>query len=454
MNLLAGADRLPRALLALEDGSCYAGQCCGAEGEAFGELVFNTSMTGYQEIVTDPSYAGQIVTLTYPQVGNYGVTASDGQAAAPALRALVVRDMCFEPSNWQSVQSLPDYLRQEGVVAIQGVDTRALTLRVREAGAMRAAVSTTDLDPRSLVARVRASAVIGSHNHVADVSVGERTVLSPLGTAAVRPRRVVAYDCGMKRGIADALRARGLELVVVPWDTPAEEALALGPDAVFLSNGPGDPQSVGATLEAMRALLGRFPVFGICLGTQVMALAAGGSVKKLPYGHHGGNEPVMNLLTGRVEVTAQNHNYVPDFPSLGPLVPELSGGEARHHDDLRHWSRRRVAPVVANGRYGRIRLTHVNLNDGSLEGLQFLDARAFCLQYHPEAAPGPSDSSYAFDAFRRLVDGEADYLAPAPELAATSPVPAAASHAPEPAAASHAPAASTPAVPAPEGRSL
>ena len=408
MNLLAGADRLPKALLALEDGTVFAGRSCGAEGEAFGEIVFNTSMVGYQEIVTDPSYAGQIVTFTYPQVGNYGVNAVDMQADSLALRGVVVHDMCFAPSNWQSVMSFPDYLRQHGVVAIQGIDTRALTLRIREGGAMRAAISTLDLDPQHLVARVRESPTIADHNYVADVSTTERYRLPAKGSERLR---VVAFDCGEKRGIARRLAAAGCAVTVVPWDTSADEVLALDPDGVFFSNGPGDPQTVDRTAEAVRQILGTLPVFGICLGNQLLTIAAGGTIEKLPYGHHGGNEPVMNLLTGLVEITAQNHNFGPVFPTLGPLVPELSGGVSEHADDLRLWSRRRIAPVVMNERYGRVRLTHVNLNDGTPEGLQFLDVPAFSMQYHPEAKPGPNDASYAFEAFCRLMEGHDDYLA-------------------------------------------
>ena len=396
------------ALLALENGMVLEGRAAGAPGEAFGEIVFNTSMVGYQEIVSDPSYAGQIVTLTYPQVGNYGINERDMQARDLHLRGLVVHDMCCEPSNWQSVRSLPDFLCERGVVAIQDVDTRALTLAIREGGAMRAAISTADLDPASLLARVRASELIADHNHVADVSTPERYVVPTKGE---RRHSVVAYDCGEKYGIARRLAAVGCEVTVVPWDTPAEDVLALAPDGVFFSNGPGDPASVPSVAATVRACLGKLPVFGICLGNQVISMAAGGRIEKLPYGHHGGNEPVMNLLTGQVEITAQNHNYGPVFPSFGPLVPQLSDGVTEHADDLRFWSERRCAPVVDSERYGRIRLTHVNLNDGTPEGIQFLDVPAFCMQYHPEAKPGPNDSTYAFAAFARLMDSESDYLA-------------------------------------------
>ncbi len=408
MNLLVDGDNTPKALLALEDGSYFFGRCAGAEGETFGEVVFNTSMVGYQEIVSDPSYAGQLVTLTYPQIGNYGVNEIDMQARDLHLAGLIVHDMCYQPSNWQSVKSLPDFLRERGIVAIEDVDTRALTLKIREGGAMKAAISTTDLDPASLVARVKASEPISEHNYVADVSTNEPYVVPAKGEAK---HKVVAYDCGEKAGIAKRLAAVGCEVTVVPWDYPVADALAMDPDGVFFSNGPGDPETVPPVVEAVQACLGKLPVFGICLGNQVISLAAGGQIEKLPYGHHGGNEPVMNLLTGKVEITAQNHNYGPIFRTFGPLIPELSGGVVEHVDDLRFWSEKHIAPVVQTERYGRIRLTHVNLNDGTPEGIQFLDVPAFSMQYHPEAKPGPNDSTYAFAAFARLMDGVEDYLA-------------------------------------------
>ncbi len=408
MNLLVDGGNTPKALLALEDGSYFFGRCAGAEGETFGEVVFNTSMVGYQEIVSDPSYAGQLVTLTYPQIGNYGVNEIDMQARDLHLAGLIVHDMCYQPSNWQSVKSLPDFLRERGIVAIEDVDTRALTLKIREGGAMKAAISTTDLDPASLVARVKASEPISEHNYVADVSTNEPYVVPAKGEAK---HKVVAYDCGEKAGIAKRLAAVGCEVTVVPWDYPVADALAMDPDGVFFSNGPGDPETVPPVVEAVQACLGKLPVFGICLGNQVISLAAGGQIEKLPYGHHGGNEPVMNLLTGKVEITAQNHNYGPIFKTFGPLIPELSGGVVEHVDDLRFWSEKHIAPVVQTERYGRIRLTHVNLNDGTPEGIQFLDVPAFSMQYHPEAKPGPNDSTYAFAAFARLMDGVEDYLA-------------------------------------------
>ena len=408
MNPLIDDGSTPRALLALEDGSVFEGLSCGAAGETFGEVVFNTSMVGYQEIVSDPSYAGQIVTLTYPQVGNYGVCEEVMQSPDLYLRGLVVRDMCRTPNNWTSTGSLPELLSNHGVVAIEGVDTRALTLTIRDKGAMRAAISTVDLDPESLVARVRASERISEHNFVPDVSRKEIVTLPAQGE---RRFRVVAFDCGVKQGILDGLTSRGCEVTVVPWDTPAEKVLEMDPDGVFFSNGPGDPEQVGPTAAAARAIIGKKPVFGICLGNQLISIAAGSEIEKLPYGHHGGNEPVMNLLTGKVEITAQNHNYGLVFKTMGELAPELSGGVTEHFDDMREWSRRGIAPVVMTKELGRVRLTHVNLNDGTPEGIQFLDAPAFSVQYHPEACPGPHDSAYLFEAFCRLMEGKEDYLA-------------------------------------------
>ena len=408
-----------RALLALEDGTTFEGLSVGAEGETFGEIVFNTSMSGYQEVISDPSYAGQVVTFTYPQIGNYGVCAEDMQSDKVSLAGVVVCDMCHTPNNWRAEQSLPEFLAERGIVAIEGVDTRELTLRVREAGTMRCAISTTDLDPASLVARVKESPSISEHNWVADVSCDEPYDV-PAKVDLDRPRKrlnVVALDCGEKRGILRGLVSVGLDVRVMPWDTTAEEILALNPDGVFLSNGPGDPREVPEPAACAKELLGKVPVFGICLGHQMICQAAGAAIEKLPYGHHGGNQPVMNLLSGMVEVTAQNHNYGLELETLGELVPELSGGRevvdawrAANTNDLRFWSERRIAPVVDSKPFGRVRLTHVNLNDGTPEGIQFLDIPAFSVQYHPEASPGPHDAVYLFEAFRRLIEGVPDYL--------------------------------------------
>ena len=408
------------AALVLEDGAVFRGASCGVEGEVFGEICFNTSLEGYLEVITDPSYAGQIITMTYPQIGNYGVNPEDAQAAVPALRGLVVRDLCATPSNWRSAQTLPEYLRGHNVVAIEGVDTRALVRHVRDHGAQRAVLSTLDADEASLLAKVRASASIVGVNLAATVSCEAPYAFNaddlPASQAfalsdPLRPRfNVVAYDCGAKRSILENLVRAGCSVTAVPWNTPAEDVLAMAPDGVFLSNGPGDPEAVEETFAQVEKLLGHVPVFGICLGHQMVAKAAGAEIEKLKFGHRGGNHPVMNLLTGRVEITAQNHGFGLVFPSLGALVPELSGGFENHEDDLRFWANEHVSPVVRNERFGRIRLTHVNLNDGTAEGVAFLDLPAFSVQYHPEASPGPTDAHYLFTAFARLMEGRDDYL--------------------------------------------
>ena len=407
------------AVLMLEDGTVLEGAGCGAEGAAFGELCFNTSLEGYLEVVTDPSYAGQIVVMTYPQIGNYGVNPDDAQSAHPALRGLVVGDMCRRPSNWRSTGSLPDFLAAEGVVAIEGIDTRALVRHLREHGAMKAAIACGSFDTADLAARLAAEPPLQGRNLAAGVSGARQRPYRlqqdsrsfALAQPAAPRYRVAAYDCGVKDSILAGLARSGCEVTALPWDTPAAEVLALDPDGVFLSNGPGDPDAVADTYRQVQELLGKVPVFGICLGHQMICKAAGARMVKLKYGHHGGNHPVMNLLTGRVEITAQNHGFNLDFSSLGPLIPELSGGAADHSEDLRRWVREGIAPAVANERFGIIRLTHVNLNDGTAEGIAFEDLPAFSVQYHPEASPGPNDAGYLFTAFTRLMDGRKDFLA-------------------------------------------
>ena len=408
------------AVLVLEDGTAFYGTACGARGESFGEICFNTSLEGYLEVVTDPSYAGQIVAMTYPQIGNYGVCLEDVQAKRPALRGLVVHDMCYRPSSWRSELSLPAYLEREGVVAIEGIDTRALVRRVRSYGAMRAVVSTEDLDRDSLLAKVRASASIVGANLVQGVSCEEPYSFDvddlPQGKSfafashKATSHRVVAYDCGIKRSILEGLVRAGCAVTVVPWDTPASAVRAMAPDGVFISNGPGDPEALETTYRQIGQLLGELPVFGICMGHQMICKAAGARTEKLKFGHHGGNQPVVNLLTGRVEITAQNHGFNVVYPSLGELSPRFSSGMSEHPSDLRTWNQLKAAPVVANKRFGGIRLTHVNLNDGTAEGIAFTDIPAFSVQYHPEANPGPTDAQYLFTAFCRLMDGDRDYL--------------------------------------------
>lgn len=411
------ANRKP-AKLVLEDGSSYDGYACAAEGEVFGEICFNTSLEGYLEVISDPSYAGQIITMTYPQIGNYGVNLDDLQADNLALRGLVVHELCTTPSNWRSQMSLPEFLTQHGVVAIAGVDTRSLTAHIRDAGAQRAVISTQDLDTASLLAKVRASQSIVGVNLAKTVSRTTPETFDHLPASHAFARlapahpshRVVVYDCGVKKSILHGLIRVGCSLEVVPWDTPAQTVLDMNPDGVFLSNGPGDPDAVRETYKEVAQLIGNVPLFGICLGHQMISLAAGATMEKLKFGHRGGNQPVMNLRTHVVEITAQNHGFGLDFTSLGPLVPAESDGLTAHPDCLSYWVERRIAPVVLNERFGRIQLTHINLNDFTAEGIAFLDHPVFSVQYHPEANPGPTDAHYLFSAFVRLMNNDPTYL--------------------------------------------
>jgi carbamoyl-phosphate synthase small subunit len=406
------------AALALEDGSVFYGTACGASGEVSGELCFNTSLVGYLEVISDPSYAGQIVTMTYPQIGNYGVTYADAQRDKLALSGLVVRDICHTPSNFRSDTTLSAYLVENNVVAIEQIDTRYLTQILRDKGALKGVISTTDFNAESLVAKAKAASGLVGVNLAERVSVRSAYEYqhddSPysflLSQTQASQYRVVVYDCGVKNGILRNLARAGCKIEVVPWDTPAQAVLDAKPHGVFFSNGPGDPEPVLATYLAAAELLGKIPVFGICLGHQMISLAAGAKIEKLRFGHHGGNHPVINLLTGIVEITAQNHGFSLIFASLGKLIPEFSDGIAEHPADLRFWVKRGIAPVVQSERYGRIQLTHVNLNDGTPEGIAFLDIPAFAVQYHPEASPGPTDSHYLFTAFTRMMQGRADYL--------------------------------------------
>jgi carbamoyl-phosphate synthase small subunit len=415
---------LRTALLALEDGTVFSGIACGAEGEAAGELCFNTSMTGYQEVLTDPSYAGQIVTMTMPHIGNYGVNGADMESRGVFAKGFVVRDMCFEPSNWRSEESLPSFLVTQGVVAIAGIDTRRLTRHLRERGAMRAVISTIETDGPALVARAAASPGLVGRDLVAEVATAEAyrwgfdvppdcELPVDTGVLPASPRfRVVAMDSGIKYNILRRLAESGCDITVLPPTATAEEVLALDPDGVFFANGPGDPSAVGYLYSTLRDLLGVKPVFGICLGHQMLSLAVGAETFKLKYGHRGGNHPVKNLLTGQVEITSQNHGFCVDFASIGALDAEASGGSTLAPDDLAQWVAAGLAPVVVSERFGRIQLTHVNLNDMTSEGIRLLDVPAFSVQYHPEAAPGPHDARYLFSAFMRLMDGRSDYLSP------------------------------------------
>ncbi len=408
------------ALLVFEDGTLFEGRSCGARGEAFGEIVFNTSMTGYQEVLTDPSYTGQIVTMTFPHIGIYGVNAADVESRGIFASGLVVRELSETASNWRAEETIGAYLQRLGVVAIEGIDTRRLTRHVREAGAMRAVISTEDADAGSLLAKVQASPSLVGRDLVSGVGVTERYVWGseappecevPVDTGVLQgsPRyRVVAYDSGVKYNIMRRLTEAGCEVIVVPPATSADEALALDPDGIFFANGPGDPSAVAYLYTTLRTLLGVKPVFGICLGHQMLSLALGAETFKLKYGHRGGNQPVKNLITGAVEITAQNHGFCVDFGSIGPLVPEDCSGLTFDANDLGAWVRAGVAPVVRSAEYGRVQLTHVNLNDMTTAGIRTLDLPACSVQYHPEAAPGPHDARYLFGVFTRLMDGRSD----------------------------------------------
>lgn len=374
------------AILALEDGRCFEGTAFGAIGTTTGEICFNTSMTGYQEVITDPSYRGQIVAMTYPQIGNYGVNPADAESAAPHIRAFVIGELCEVPSNWRSTQSLNDYLAEHGILGIEGIDTRALTKHLRSLGAMRACV-TTALNRDAAIAAATASPPMAGMDYVREVSTpdgylwtgesrrwrlanastGEDTNYADL--PPVR-HRIVAYDFGLKYNILRRLRQAGFEVEVVNSRTSATEVLAKNPDGVFLSNGPGDPAALDYIHQEIRQLLGETPIFGICLGNQILAHAFGGGTFKLKFGHRGGNQPVKDLRSGKIAITSQNHGFAVDPASLP--------------DD--------------------VEVTHINLNDGTVEGMRHRTHPVFSVQYHPEAAPGPHDANYFFQEFADLID--------------------------------------------------
>jgi carbamoyl-phosphate synthase small subunit len=370
------------ALLVLEDGTAFRGRGFGASGEAFGEAVFNTAMSGYQEVLTDPSYSNQIVTMTAPHQGNYGVNEADAESDRVRVAGFVVREASRRPSSWRATGSLQDRLARDGVVGVEGIDTRRLTLRIREAGAMRAGISTVEPDAAKLAERVREQPSMEGADLAAAASTLEpfeaKEVVGPARAARGRTFRVAAYDFGMKRNILRLLAENGCETSVFPARMRAETVLSGGFDGVFLSNGPGDPAATSYGIEAVRALLGRVPVFGICLGHQLLGLALGGRTYKLKFGHRGVNQPVKDLDTGRIEITSHNHGFAVDPDSWG------------------------AGPDAVTD-FGRVALTHWNLNDGTLEGLRCLDVPAFSVQYHPEAAPGPHDSRHLFARFRELM---------------------------------------------------
>ena len=352
------------AALVLADGTTFDGEAFGADAVGAGEVVFNTVLSGYQEVLTDPSYAGQIITFTYPHIGNYGVNEADFEARRPFCRGVVVRDVARRRSSWRAEADLEALMRAYGVPGIAGIDTRKLTRRIREVGAIPGAFGPIDLaDEASLLAAARAEPGTDGVDLVSLV-----TTAAPYLLADGQRPLVVAYDFGIKRTILRHL-ASWFDVEVVPAATPAADVLARQPAGVFLSNGPGDPAAVPYASEAVAGLLGQVPVFGICLGHQLLGRAVGAETVKLPFGHHGGNHPVRNLATGKIEVTSQNHNFAVDADSLGD----------------------------------RAEMSHVNLNDGVCEGLRVLDAPAFSVQHHPEAGPGPHDSAYLFEDFARLL---------------------------------------------------
>ncbi len=359
------------AVLMLEDGRAFRGQGFGADCQGLGEVVFNTSMTGYQEVLTDPSYAGQIVVMTHPQIGNYGTNCEDQESKGIFLTGFVVRECSPMFSNWRGQQTLHDYLNDRGIAGLAGIDTRSLVRHIRRKGAMRGILAAGSEAPESLRQKALSHPSMTGSDYVKKVTVGQRYAFDS-GREDHR-FHVVAYDYGIKTNILRSLAARGCRTTVLPASTPAEEALALQPDGIFLSNGPGDPEPVDYAVSNVSRLLGKKPIFGICLGHQILGLALGARTYKLKFGHRGGNQPVQNLLTRKVEITSHNHGFAVDADSL----PDSA-----------------------------VQLTHVNLNDQTVEGLRHRSEPLFSVQYHPEASPGPHDSLYLFDEFVRLMEGE------------------------------------------------
>jgi carbamoyl-phosphate synthase small subunit len=358
------------AILALEDGTVFEGRSFGRAGEVTGEVVFNTAMTGYQEVLTDPSYAGQIVTMTYPHIGNYGVNGEDVESARPQVAGFVVREASTMASSWRASGELHRYLDEHGIVGMSEIDTRALTRHLRTHGAKRGIISTVSAVRASLVERARASRSMIGLDLAREVTCAEPRQLASSGEPVERTFRVVAYDFGMKQNILRSLATAGCQVTVVPATTSAAEAMAFSPDGVFLSNGPGDPEPCTYAIEATKALMERLPVFGICLGHQILGLACGGKTYKLKFGHRGANHPVKNLATGQVEITSQNHGFALDRVLFEK--PEFIQ-------------------------------THVNLNDGTVEGFRHRELPVISVQYHPEASPGPHDSHYLFQEFMGLM---------------------------------------------------
>ena len=371
-----------KAYLALENGTVFEGHSAGADGERGGDLVFNTAMTGYHEILTDPSYVGQVVIMTYPLMGNYGVAEEDAESGKAWAEAFVLREMSAIPSNFRASMSLPDWLKKNKVVAIEGVDTRQLTKLVRTEGSLRCIVSTVDSNKESLVNKARNAPATDNRDLTVGVTCKEPYRWSDAyeasypnflpGTNGGKRFRCVAFDFGAKRNILRSLVHCGFDVTVVPAGTKASDVLGMDPDCIFLSNGPGDPAAVKPAIAAMDALIGKKPIFGICLGHQILSIVLGATTHKMKYGHHGANHPVRDMLTGRVEITSQNHSYAVDPKTLP----------------------------------SHLELTHVNLNDMTVEGMRHKKAPVFSVQYHPEAAPGPLDSAHLFQRFRDLCEGK------------------------------------------------
>ncbi len=370
-----------KAALALADGRIFYGQAFGASGEISGEVVFNTSMSGYQEILTDPSYCGEIVTMTYPLIGNYGINLEDVESSKPHLSGFIVKEVCDIPSNWRSEMSLDAYLKENNIIGLSGIDTRALVRHIRDKGAQTGILSTTDLDADSLVAKATAAPSIVGQDLVKEVTCAEsydwNEGVWDLANGYEQVKgpakfKVVAYDFGVKRNILRNLVSHGCAVTVVPATTPAEEVLAMQPNGVFLSNGPGDPEPIDYAQESIRKLLGKVPLFGICLGHQLLSIALGCSTYKLKFGHRGGNQPVRRGDGHNVEITSQNHGFAVDANSL--------------QDNA----------VV----------THINLNDNTVEGLHHKTLPAFSVQYHPEASPGPHDANYLFGEFIKMMEAQ------------------------------------------------